>query len=193
MKKYNIVAICGKAGAGKDALLQALAKIYPEAHIKVSYTTRPPRDYEVDGKDYHFITRDKFIQLIEEGKMLEAAEFNGWVYGTSVLDLAEDKLNFGVFNPAGVEALDNHDFLNVLLIMCDCPDHIRLIRQLSRENTPNVEEVLRRYNTDRFDFSEFDISNRENTIIMRTDGSLTAEEEAEVLKGYIDDWVNYIK
>lgn len=193
MKKYNIVAICGKAGAGKDALLQALAKIYPEAHIKVSYTTRPPRDYEVDGKDYHFITRDEFIQLIEEGKMLEAAEFNGWVYGTSVLDLVEDKLNFGVFNPAGVEALDNHDFLNVLLIMCDCPDHIRLIRQLSRENTPNVEEVLRRYNTDRFDFSEFDISNRENTIIMRTDGSLTAEEEAEVLKGYIDDWVNYVK
>lgn len=125
--------------------------------------------------------------------MLEAAEFNGWVYGTSVLDLAEDKLNFGVFNPAGVEALDNHDFLNVLLIMCDCPDHIRLIRQLSRENTPDVEEVLRRYNTDRFDFSEFDISNRENTIIMRTDGSLTAEEEAEVLKGYIDDWVNYVK
>jgi guanylate kinase len=193
MKKYNIVAICGKAGAGKDALLQALAKIYPEAHIKVSYTTRPPRDYEVDDKDYHFITRDEFIQLIEEGKMLEAAEFNGWVYGTSVLDLAEDKLNFGVFNPAGVEALDNHDFLNVLLIMCDCPDHIRLIRQLSRENTPDVEEVLRRYNTDRFDFSEFDISNRENTIIMRTDGSLTAEEEAEVLKGYIDDWVNYVK
>lgn len=42
--------------------------------------------------------------------MLEAAEFNGWVYGTSVLDLAEDKLNFGVFNPAGVEALDSHDF-----------------------------------------------------------------------------------
>lgn len=193
MKKYNIVAICGKAGAGKDALLQALAKIYPEAHIKVSYTTRPPRDYEVDGKDYHFITRDEFIQLIEEGKMLEAAEFNGWVYGTSVLDLVEDKLNFGVFNPAGVEALDNHDFLNVLLIMCDCPDHIRLIRQLSRENTPDVEEVLRRYNTDRFDFSEFDISNRENTIIMRTDGSLTTEEEAEVLKGYIDDWVNYVK
>lgn len=193
MKKYNIVAICGKAGAGKDALLQALAKIYPEARIKVSYTTRPPRDYEVDGKDYHFITRDEFIQLIEEGKMLEAAEFNGWVYGTSILDLAEDKLNFGVFNPAGVEALDNHDFLNILLIMCDCPDHIRLIRQLSRENTPDVEEVLRRYNTDRFDFSEFDISNRENTIIMRTDGSLTAEEEAEVLKGYIDDWVNYIK
>ena len=193
MKKYNIVAICGKAGAGKDALLQALAKIYPEAHIKVSYTTRPPRDYEVNGKDYHFITRDEFIQLIEEGKMLEAAEFNGWVYGTSVLDLAKDKLNFGVFNPAGVEALDNHDFLNVLLIMCDCPDHIRLIRQLSRENTPDVEEVLRRYNTDRFDFSEFDVSNRENTIIMRTDGSLTTEEEAEVLKGYIDDWVNYIK
>ena len=193
MKKYNIVAICGKAGAGKAALLQALAKAYPEAHIKVSYTTRPPRDYEIDGKDYHFITRDEFIQLIEEGKMLEAAEFNGWVYGTSVLDLAEDKLNFGVFNPAGVEALDSHDFLNVLLIMCDCPDHIRLIRQLSRENAPDVEEVLRRYNTDRFDFSEFDISNRANTIIMRTDGSLTAEEEAEVLKEYIDDWANYVK
>ena len=44
-----------------------------------------------------------------------------------------------------------------------------------------------------FDFSEFDISNRENTIIMRTDGSLTTEEEAEVLKEYIDDWANYVK
>ena len=71
MKKYKIVAICGKAGAGKDALLQALLRAYPEAHEIISYTTRPPRDYEVDGKNYHFITKEQFIQLIEEGKIFK--------------------------------------------------------------------------------------------------------------------------
>lgn len=192
MKKYKIVAICGKAGAGKDALLQALLRAYPEAHEIISYTTRPPRDYEVDGKNYHFITKEQFIQLIEEGKILEAAEFNDWVYGTSVDDLEEDKLNFGVFNPTGVESLDTYDNLDVLLVMCACADHTRLIRQLSREENPNVEEILRRYRTDQFDFSEFDVTDRPNTVILNTNGTIDPDEEAFVLTSYINDWAEYV-
>lgn len=196
MKRYNVVAICGKAGAGKDTLLAALAKKFPEAHVLISHTTRPKRDYEKDGVDYHFVTREEFIHLIETNQMLEAAEFNGWIYGTSTVELQPDKLNLGVFNPAGVESLMSHPTLNVLVILCDCPDHIRLIRQLSREQMPDVKEIIRRYGTDEADFADFNVLSDNfdaDAIIISTDGSYDPDTEALGLEAPINDWADYVK
>ena len=58
----------------------------------VSCTTRPPRDYEVDGVDYHFLTPDQFAEKVLDGSMLEAASFNGWFYGTAISELDADKM-----------------------------------------------------------------------------------------------------
>ena len=56
--RIKILAIMGKAGSGKDTIVRKIIKknLIPNAVPIVSCTTRPPRDYEVDGKDYHFIT-----------------------------------------------------------------------------------------------------------------------------------------
>jgi guanylate kinase len=53
-----------------------------EAHYSISCTTRSPRPGEIDGKDYHFLTRDQFVSKLENGEFLESAEVHGNLYGT---------------------------------------------------------------------------------------------------------------
>ena len=79
MKKYKVVALVGKAGSGKDSLCAALIDQLQDEGFKankvVSYTTRPPRDNEIDGRDYYFVTPQEIASLIFENKILEATEF----------------------------------------------------------------------------------------------------------------------
>lgn len=79
----TLYIISAPSGAGKTSLVNAL--VQKVAHIKVSasYTTRKQRKGEVDGVDYHFVTREKFIDMIQNGEFLEHAEVFGNYYGTS--------------------------------------------------------------------------------------------------------------
>lgn len=77
---YTIVA---PSGAGKSSLVAALLERDPTIRLSVSTTTRPPRTGEVSGREYHFVTREKFEALIGEGEFLEHAEVYGNLYGTS--------------------------------------------------------------------------------------------------------------
>ena len=61
MNKYRIIAICGKSAAGKDTMLQGMLEAMGDSvHEVISHTTRPPREGEVDGKNYYFISRTDF-------------------------------------------------------------------------------------------------------------------------------------
>lgn len=151
---YNIIALCGKSSVGKDTLLSALVKKTGWNKI-VSCTTRPKRDYEVEGKDYYFLNNDQFYDKIVSNEMLEAAVFNDWCYGTQVSSLKENEINVGVFNPEGIETLREDKRINLLAVQLECPDKIRLIRQLNREQNPDIDEVFRRYKADREDFIDF--------------------------------------
>lgn len=77
---YTIVA---PSGAGKSSLVAALLERDPTIRLSVSTTTRPPRTGEVSGREYHFVSREKFEALIGEGEFLEHAEVYGNLYGTS--------------------------------------------------------------------------------------------------------------
>ena len=56
MKKIKIIAIAGKSGAGKDSILSSAIKLNPQLNPIISCTTRPKRDNETEGKDYHYLT-----------------------------------------------------------------------------------------------------------------------------------------
>ncbi len=77
-----LIVFSGPSGAGKDTILKCLLEKNPNIRLSVSATTRVPRQGEVDGKDYHFIDRDKFTAMTESGEMLESAEYCGNCYGT---------------------------------------------------------------------------------------------------------------
>ena len=78
-----IVVISGPGGVGKDTLIERLLARDPRLRYSVSYTTRPRRDYEVDGEHYSFVDRPGFEALLEQGQLLEHATINGHLYGTS--------------------------------------------------------------------------------------------------------------
>lgn len=147
----------GKAGAGKDTLLNKICAEYPEYHKIVSCTTRPIRDNEKEEEDYHFLSTSQFVEKIMNGDMLEVTEFNGWHYGTMKSSLI-DGINIGVFNPEGYDCLTQIpiDGIKVIGIYIRCNDKERLIRQLNREFEPNVKEIIRRYQTDEDDFIALD-------------------------------------
>jgi guanylate kinase len=78
-----IVVISGPGGVGKDTLIEKLLARDPRLRYSVSYTTRPRRDYEVDGEHYSFVDEADFLRLLAEGELLEHATINGHLYGTS--------------------------------------------------------------------------------------------------------------
>ncbi|HEY9804123.1 MAG TPA: guanylate kinase [Leptolyngbyaceae cyanobacterium] len=78
----KLIVLTGPSGVGKGTLMRSLLQRHPELYYSVSATTRAPRPGEVDGKNYYFISRSKFEQLLAQGEFLESAEFAGNYYGT---------------------------------------------------------------------------------------------------------------
>lgn len=160
---YNILALIGEAGSGKDTILRKLiddTKHYYNGklplHEIISYTSRPPREKEVDGINYHFISAEKFAEMILQNQMFEATVFNEWCYGTGIESVKEGAINVGVFNPEGAEILLHDKRVNLIIVYIHADDKIRLIRQLDREANPNIDEIIRRYKTDKLDFEDAD-------------------------------------
>ncbi len=77
-----LFVVSGPSGVGKDALVTALLQRDTRLRYSISYTTRPRRDYEVNGIHYHFVGRDVFERMAAEDRFLEWAEYNGNLYGT---------------------------------------------------------------------------------------------------------------
>ena len=154
MNNYKILAIIGEAGTGKDTIMNKVLKKNPNLHEIVSCTTRPPREKEKNGVNYHFLTHEEFTKKILNNEMLEATVFNNWCYGTSYDSLDVNKVNIGVFNPAGIEALMEHKNIFIVCYYVRAADKQRLLRQLNREENPDVKEIIRRFSADNLDFSE---------------------------------------
>lgn len=155
MNKYKVIAICGKSASGKDTLLRDIMTHYPWLHKIINTTTRPPRENEVDGKNYHFVSLEAFAHADIMGKMIEVAQFREWFYGTSIDALDPNEINIGVFNPAGVYALTQRDDIDLYIVQVEASGKTRLLRSLTREDNPDVDEIVRRYLADKEDFALF--------------------------------------
>ena len=82
MRRGKLIVVSGPSGAGKSTLIRQALEAVPELAYSVSATTRAPREGEVDGRDYVFLSREQFERWIEEGRFLEWAEYSGNLYGT---------------------------------------------------------------------------------------------------------------
>jgi guanylate kinase len=83
MARRLFIVVSAPSGAGKSSICQKLLQVCPEIKFSVSYTSRPPRPNEVDGKDYHFISREEFQTRINQGEFVEWVENYGNLYGSS--------------------------------------------------------------------------------------------------------------
>lgn len=81
--KGLLFVITAPSGAGKSSLINALLKEPGAPRLSVSYTTRPPRPGERDGREYHFVDDERFLAMHSRGEFLESAQVHGYRYGTS--------------------------------------------------------------------------------------------------------------
>lgn len=94
MNKGILFIISGPSGAGKGTICKAYMEQAKAAYLSVSATTRAPRDGEIDGESYYFLTREEFEKRIAEDDFLEYAEVYGNLYGTP-RSIVEEKLEMG--------------------------------------------------------------------------------------------------
>jgi guanylate kinase len=78
----KVFVITGPSGVGKGTLIRELLQRVPDLELSISATTREPREGEVDGRDYHFLSREEFDRRVEEEDFLEFATYSGNRYGT---------------------------------------------------------------------------------------------------------------
>jgi guanylate kinase len=78
----KVFVITGPSGVGKGTLISRLLERVPDLELSISATTREPRAGEVDGRDYHFLSREEFDRRVEEENFLEFATYSGNRYGT---------------------------------------------------------------------------------------------------------------
>lgn len=158
----KLFCILGKSGAGKDTVFRALMKLPLGLHPVIGYTTRPRREFENEGVEYHFIAEADFAKLRSEGKIIEergySTEHGVWRYAT--VDDGGINLLAGHFlmiaTPAALPGLRTR-FGNesVIPLYLEVEDGLRLRRMIRREErreAPDYAEVCRRYLADCRDF-----------------------------------------
>ena len=82
MARGKLIVLTGPSGVGKGTILRSLVRRHPELYVSISVTTRSPRPGEIHGRDYYFVTRTEFEQMVANQQLLEWAEFAGNCYGT---------------------------------------------------------------------------------------------------------------
>lgn len=145
MDQQGILAVVsGFSGAGKGTLMKELLKRYDNYALSVSATTRQPREGEKDGEDYFFVNREYFQQMIEEGRLVEYAQYVNHYYGTP-RDYVEKKMAEGKDVILEIEiqgALKvKKRFPDALLIFVTPPSAGELRRRLVGRGTETIEVI----------------------------------------------------
>lgn len=142
------ICIVGGGGSGKDYL----KKLFESRGFirEVSYTTRPMRDNEQEGVDYHYVTEEKFSSMVDAGKFLQHKSFRGWRYGTTVEGW--NKASLFIMTPEGVVDLSAELRATCTIIYLDIDENIRR-KRLSERN--DADDTERRLNADREQFKDF--------------------------------------
>ena len=156
MRRGKTFIICGPSGVGKGTVVARLLASDPKLYFSVSATTRPTRSGEVDGKHYHFLSREQFQRWIDEDAFLEHAEFVGNLYGTPKLyvDKAMDQGRDVILDIEiqGAEQVHRRR-PEAIRIYVAPPSWAELERRLIGRGTEDMEKVRRRLERGKEEFA----------------------------------------
>ncbi|MCQ2497516.1 MAG: guanylate kinase [Lachnospiraceae bacterium] len=166
----KLVCLIGKSSSGKDTIYRELLKDTAFKLKKVVlYTTRPIRDNETDGVQYHFVDEKEFERLSEDGKVIESRVYHTYHGDWRYFTVDDGKINLEHHNYLMIGTLDSYvetaEYFGrekVIPIVIEVDDGIRLQRAINREmaqETPKYEEMCRRFLADAEDFSDEKIYN----------------------------------
>lgn len=132
LMRGQLIVVSGPSGVGKDTLIHRLLELDPTLRYSVSYTTRPPRQGEVDGVNYRFVTREEFEELIRQEALLEHASYDGNLYGTPIAPLDEAR-------DAGHDVVLKIDVQGAEQVREKAADAVRIFLA-----PPSMDELMRR-------------------------------------------------
>ena len=147
MKKGKLFIVSGPSGTGKGAICRRVLAEDPDLRFSVSVTTRQPREGEVDGKDYYFVTREVFLENIEAGTFLEHATVFDNLYGTPK-DMVINRLEKGrnvildIDVQGGLQV--KRAMPEAILIFILPPSLAELRRRLEGRGTETAEKIEKR-------------------------------------------------
>ena len=148
----TLIAIAGPTCGGKTTLKQYLIRRYPELiGAVITTTTREARQNEIDGSDYHFKTRNEFVEFVEKGAFVEWTEMDGQYYGIQKASVSDtwrnNSLAVAVVTPEGVRALDGWCLDNnaaLVRIFASAPIEVLRQRLTERRKIACNAEVIAR-------------------------------------------------
>ena len=160
----KIFYVMGKSASGKDTIYKELRERIPELKTVVLYTTRPIRDGETEGVEYHFTTAERLGDFRREKRLIEERTYQT-VYGPwSYFTVDDGQIRLDRDNAILIGTLEVYNQMKryfgeeqVVPLYIEVEDGLRLERALARErmqDVPNYAELCRRYLADRQDFSE---------------------------------------
>lgn len=153
---HNRIILVGKGGSGKDFLRKKFEA--QGFQYQISYTTRPPREGEVNGKDYFFISNNDATRMTWNDEWYEWVEFNGWIYGTTKTQFYAEGCPIFIMTPSGLAHLKPEDRKESFIIYIDPPQEI-INDRLKKRNMPGDSAERRRLaDIEQFkDFTDYDI------------------------------------
>ncbi|MGP0629469.1 guanylate kinase [Nitrospina sp. 32_T5] len=156
--KSLLIVLSAPSGTGKTTICNRLREVRPEIKFSVSHTTRPPRQNERDGIDYHFINGERFEAMQKEGEFLESAWVHNHFYGTahSTLiahrDRGEDLIL--ELDPQGAASIRKLN-LDAVFIFILPPSLRELERRLRQRGTESEEKIIERLTAGKIEMGQY--------------------------------------
>ncbi len=144
MNAGRLIVLTGPSGVGKGTLLKALLQAHSELYLSISATTRAPREGEIEGINYYFFDRPQFEQAIQDGELLEWAEFAGNYYGTPVQPV-RDRITAGGLMILEIELLGARQVAKIFpeaLRIFILPPSMEVLEERLRSRAQDSEEAI---------------------------------------------------
>lgn len=143
-EKGILIVVSGFSGSGKGTLMKELLKQYDHYALSISATTRQPRDGEIHGREYFFVAREEFLEMIEKDRLIEYAQYVNNFYGTPK-KYVDEQLNQGKDVILEIEiqgALKvKEKFPDSLLLFVMPPNAGELEKRLTGRGTENMDVI----------------------------------------------------
>ena len=181
-KTGELIIISGTTCAGKGKIINRLLNELSTITLSTSYTSRPIRPNEIDGKDYYFISREKFEEKIKKGDFLEYAKVRyGEYFGTPKQEVI-DLLNKGKdvileIDVQGAQIIKQH-FPNTLLIFILAPSMEEVKKRILNRKTETKEQIIDRFKTA---YKEINEVNKYNYVVINDDIDRAVEKVKSII------------
>ncbi|MFA5450902.1 MAG: guanylate kinase [Dehalococcoidales bacterium] len=169
-----VLVVSGPSGAGKDTVLNRMKERNVPADFIITLTTRPPRDYEIDGVNYYFVAEPVFMKMIENGELLEHARVYGNWYGVPKKQVAQSiQRGRDAIIKVDIQgaATIKKSMPEACFVFVTPPDASALSYRLRKRNTESVSDLELRLKTAGAEFSQLHLF---DYVVLNCDGEVDA-------------------